>query len=172
VSGRPAPKLRAAAGDGSPRDFTPPPIETAEAVLRLLVDEARARWGEKADRVFIRRLSAKQTSMVRKTLLAPYDPDQITDMIRLLVWDWELARIHCRRWDNDPCQQKHMPSVDDLCFWHQKLVAHLGVGFPSTGAIRGRPESYHKRYIFEKPKPEPSDYPELTEEQLANFQDV
>jgi hypothetical protein len=121
----------------------PPPVDSPEDVLELLRGEIEEKFGAEASRGLPMEITGKQQGQIRNTILRKYEPDVILAMVRVLVWDWEMARMVC-------FPERHTvtyPVLDALLQWTKELAARVSTGFTYTGIRRGAPNSYCALFI-------------------------
>lgn len=148
------PKLVSTAGEGrrsSPQppgatksvEVSPPPPETPEDVLRLLRGEIEKKYGSKACLVMPHELTSKDRGMLRKVILKKFTSNVVIAMIRVLVWDWEVARSTCFPYR----VQMPIPSIESLVQYQEVLSACVTTGLKYDGARRGEWITYASRYL-------------------------
>lgn len=122
-----------------------PPITSPEDVLALLRDEVREKWGQRATRQFPVELApkGKLTRQIESAILRQYTPDVIRDMIRLVVWDWEVARGVCFPFRHDV----PYPDLLALVQYHKELANRIDSGFSHVTGKRGSSNTYKDLFI-------------------------
>jgi hypothetical protein len=122
-----------------------PFIETPEGVLALLRGEVEEKWGKRASRGFPFELAKKGkiSNQIRSAILRQYTPDVIRDMIRLLVWDWEVARGVCFPYRHDV----PFPDLLSLVQYHKELANRVETGFAYPSSKRGSANTYKDLFI-------------------------
>jgi hypothetical protein len=139
-------KLGKLGGPGSRDSVQPQPeIMTNDQtdILCLLAAELRKRFGEEVNPRLPRSLTGKQRGQLKKTIIERFGEDQITKMIRVLVWDWEEVRVGF--WPKTPMVP--MPTVDHLVTFCDVLVQFVDSGVPSTDPARRGRAGYAERYL-------------------------
>jgi hypothetical protein len=123
------------------------PPETPSDVLRLLRDEILEKYGEKNASGVPSALSGKQAGQIKSVLLRKYSPRTVLSMIRLLVWDWEVARQECfpKRFE------MRIPDVDSLVQYATTLASNIGNGFMYGMHQRGTINTYRRLYVRKLP---------------------
>jgi biotin operon repressor len=125
----------------------PPPVEAPEDVLRLLKGEAETRWGKQATHGYAMELSGELRGKVTNVLLRKYPPDVILAMVRLLVWDWEVARGVCFPFRKDV----RYPDLLSLVQYAAELASRIETGFDYMATRRGALNTYHDLFIRKIP---------------------
>jgi hypothetical protein len=152
----PSPALVSAAGDtrrsasGAPGgpdtvQVGPPPPTDPEDVLALLRGEVEEKYGAKAIRGMPMELTRKDRGMVRNVILAKFPPDVVISMVRVLVWDWEVARSECFPFR----PQVPYPTVEALVQYQESLASSVETGLNYSGTRRGAWNTYANRYLKE-----------------------
>ena len=125
-------------------DLGPPPppesFESPDGLLCVLRDEVQDRFGPV--RSYPLELSTKLRGQFKNALIRKYPPDVLLDMIRVLVWDWEVAREVCF-----PGRNTTHPCPLSFVQYAKELAARVDSGFESPGHLRGRRNSYRERFI-------------------------
>jgi hypothetical protein len=124
-------------------EATPPPTWKPEDVLALLRGEIEEKYGAKACRGIPRALTSKQRGMLKNAVLAKFDPDVVISMVRVLVWDWEVARTSCFPYR----AQIRVPTIEALVQYQETLSAAVSTGLKYDGGIRGSWDTYAARYL-------------------------
>lgn len=135
-------------------EVSPPPPERPEDVLRLLRDEIEEKYGAKGIKGLPIDLGRKERGQTRNVLLNKFAPDVVISMIRVLVWDWEVARSTCFPY-------KHgtpFPTFEALIQYQELLSSAVTTGLQYDGANRGARNTYRHRYLkdatpIKKPDP-------------------
>jgi hypothetical protein len=122
-----------------------PPITSPDGVLALLGDEVTEKWGSRAARSFPYELAPKGTitRKIESAILRKYTPDVVRDMIRLLVWDWEVARGVCFPFRPGIAY----PDLDSLVQYHKELASRIETGFVYPSSQRGSLNTYRGLFI-------------------------
>ena len=120
----------------------PPPPKTPDDLLELLRSEVVEKYGAGEAKKIPYELTGEETGKLRNIILTKYDPDVVIDMIRVLVWDWEVVR---NTWPPRP--EDKLPKVSAIWVYHETLSSATGVGFPRTGSQRGGRNTYAARYL-------------------------
>jgi len=133
--------------------YPPPPVDSPEALVQILKDECAEKWGAKSTRGFPIELTGELRGKIRNTILRKHPPDVILAMVRLLVWDWEVARGVCFPYRRD------VPYPDPLAFvqYAKDLAPRIESGFDYSGLHRGVSNTYHRLFVERKPKIETHD---------------
>jgi biotin operon repressor len=126
---------------------TPPPVETPYEVLLLLKGEMESRWGRKGTHHLPMELSGDLSGRIKNVLLSKYPPDVILSMIRLLVWDWQVAREQCFPFRKGA----QYPDVLALIQYAAELAVRIETGFVYTSNYRGAVNTYHDLFIRKIP---------------------
>lgn len=125
-------------------DIESPFIETPEGVYARLRGEICDKWGERSLRTLPNQIpTVKLTNQVKSAILKTYEPDVIRDMIRVLVWDWEVARSECF----PPRVGQQYPCLRSLVQYHASLVARIESGFDYPTSQRGAVNKYHSLFV-------------------------
>lgn len=138
-------------------EVTPPPVETARGLLSLLRGEVESKWGQKATRLLPTdplELPRDLQEKLKSAILNKYSSDVILDLVRLLVWDWEVARGVCFPF------RPTTPYPDPLALvqYHKELATRVNTGFDhSANEHRGKRNTYKWLFIDKKPKADESD---------------
>lgn len=119
----------------------PPPPQTPSDVLELLKWEIEQKYGRDAAES-VRTLSAQEAGQIKRAILSKYSPKVVVGMIRVLVWDWEVARGAC--W---PQTMALYPAIEHLVKYRTVLSGAQTRGFDYTGTRRGTHNTYHSRYL-------------------------
>ncbi len=125
-------------------EAAPPPVETAKDVLSLLYSEILKKYGEVLAEGVPDELGSKERGQVKTCLLTKYSPNVVAKMIRVLVWDWEVARTAC--W---PTSAETIPSIKHLVQYRTALSSNIATGFDYTGSNRGHHRTYARQYLGE-----------------------
>jgi len=154
VEGTLAQAAREATGGPEYVQATPPPPTTPADVLELLWAEVKEKYGEATSRGIDQGLGSKERGQIRKLLLDRFPPDVVMSMVRVLVWDWEVARAACF----PPRRELRIPKIDQLIQYRAWLSAAITTGFDYTGDMRGVAKTYRSRYLEPgSTVPDPSD---------------
>ncbi len=117
------------------------PPQDPIGAFRFFSDESRKKWAD-----------VPSTDPLRKhlkcfrDLLGSYGGETLREMIRLLVWDWEV--IQSLKVGNSvvffPPSASPRPSVQDFFRWHESLSTYVG-----RGVVDGdhRVSEYARRYV-------------------------
>ena len=124
-----------------------PPPETPQDVLALLRGEIEAKYGKKFIRGIPRNLSGKEKTQISRGILAKFDPDVVISMVRVLVWDWEVARSSCFPYR----PQVEIPTIEALVQYQETLASAVQTGLKYDGGIRGTWVTYASRYLKDAP---------------------
>lgn len=117
-------------------------------ILELLRHEIREKYGEAKVLGVDENLSGKEIGQL-KHLLKKHAPEIVIDMIRVLVWDWEIVREKCF-----PRASTPIPSVQYLIWYRAELAGAITEGFEWSGQRRGATKTYRNRYLQSKTKSE------------------
>ena len=96
-----------------------------------------------------------QAGKIKRAILTKYEPKVVLRMIRVLVWDWEVAREVC--WP--PRKEHKFPDVESLVLYRVALSGATITGFDYTGARRGEPNTYYMKYLKDSETTVKSDDP-------------
>lgn len=140
------------AGDEGFISGGPPPLETPKSILLLLRDEVEEKFGVVAVATVTNKLSGKEVRQLKTLIINKYSPEVIISMIRVLVWDWEVAREAC--WPS--AEEVPFPDVKHLIDYRLALSGNTTSGFDYTGRYRGSHDTYANRYLAGK---RPADFP-------------
>jgi len=114
-----------------------------QAVLALLRGEIEEKYGSKPCKDIPYRLTGKLSTQIENIILSIYNPTVVIGMIRVLVWDWEVARTTCFPYR----PQISIPTVEALVQYQETLAAAVSTGLTYTGARRGEWKTYRNRYL-------------------------
>jgi len=120
-----------------------PPTWKPKDVLSLLRGEIEAKYGADAVKVMPMSLTGADSGKVKNALLNKYAPDVVMAMIRVLVWDWEVARTACFPFR----PQVKYPTVEALVQYQETLAAATQTGLNYDGAVRGNRKTFASRYL-------------------------
>lgn len=144
---------------GKPPDGTkvvgassPPPFK-AKAVLALLRGESEAKYGASVCKDMPFTLNGKQRTQVENVLLNVYTPSTVISMVRLLVWDWEVARSSIFPYK----PQLKLPTIEALVQYQETLASSVSTGLRYDGTKRGNWNTYKARYLDTASPTEPDD---------------
>ena len=126
-------------------EASPPAPESPEAVLALLRGEVEAKFGAGACRGMPLNLNGKDRGMVTNAVLGKYAPDVVIAMIRVLVWDWEIARSSIFPYR----PQVKIPTIESLVQYQETLASAVDTGLKYSGASRGVWKTYASRYLVD-----------------------
>jgi len=120
------------------KDLQPKEPETPMDIARYLSDEIKKKW---PNAIIPDQLSGKHQSQL-KMMLQEYTPQNIREMIRLLVWDFETIK-------NDkaffpPSSHLEYPWLDQLYNYRFSLAPSIGKGITNGTS---RISLYNQRYI-------------------------
>jgi hypothetical protein len=138
--------LRTASGDPhctNEVEVSPPPPHEPEDVLRLLRGEIEEKYGSRACRGIPHDLTKKQRGQLRNAILKKFTPDVVISMIRVLVWDWEVARTTCFPFRH----QAPIPTIEAFVQYQEILSSAVTTGLKYDGARRGEWNTYSSRYL-------------------------
>jgi len=130
-------------GETFAEEPTPRPPETPEDVLALLRGEVEAKYGPSSCRSLPRKLTGVQRGKIQRAILDAYDADVVIALVRILVWDWEVARTVCFPYRHDA----DVPPVDALPQYHAQLAAAISSGLNYNGVNRGTQRTYAWKYL-------------------------
>lgn len=133
-------------GPGSLQSEQPHPeimTDDQQSILFELHAELRKRFGPEIEPTLPKALSAKQRGQLKKSIQSLYGGEQITKMIRVLVWDWEEIRVSF--WPRMPAQR--YPNIQALVVFAEQLVQLTETGAPSTSPERRGRSGYAARYL-------------------------
>lgn len=126
----------------------PPPVETPEDLVWLLKGEIQRKWSDEHALVgFAEELSGKLRGQLTNTILRKYTADVILKMVRVLVWDWEVARGVCFPFKKD----LRYPTTESLVQYAGELAARINTGFDYMATRRGALNTYHDLFIRKIP---------------------
>lgn len=128
-------------------EASPPPPNSPEAILRLLWAETRAKYGEDAASTMPLGLTAKDKKNLQRVVIDRYEPRVVLDMIRLLVWDWEVIRVTCF----PPREEVNYPLPEHLVLYRESLGGNTTTGYARVENLRGEARTYASRYLSNKP---------------------
>jgi hypothetical protein len=132
-------------------DVTPTSAKSPEDVLRLLRAEIKEKYGSDAARRTPVSLSGRLKAMVRSVLIDRYEPQVVTSMIRVLVWDWEIARVSCFPFR----PQVKTPTIESLVQYQETLASVIDSGFSYTGGMRGAWDTYARKFLANVSREDP-----------------
>lgn len=121
-------------------------VESPTGLLRRLRDEVERRWGARALRGFPSEITPKLAGQIKGVILGRYSPDVIEDMIRLVVWDWEVARGECFPFR----KEDRYPSLLALIQYAEVLAGKITTGFLYPSHSRGAVNTYRDLFIEKK----------------------
>lgn len=124
-------------------EVSPPPPKRPEDVLRLLRDEIDEKYGSKGVKGLLIELSPKEKKQASNVLLSRFAPDVVISMIRVLVWDWEVARSTCFPYRHGT----PFPTFEALIQYQELLSSAVTTGLKRDGANRGIRNTYRRRYL-------------------------
>jgi hypothetical protein len=87
---------------------------------------------------------------IRNTILRKYPPDIVLAMLRVLVWDWEIARTTIFPFR----PERPIPLVENLVQYAADLAAATSTGLSYRGDRRGAVNTYRDRFLEQKEKVE------------------
>jgi len=122
----------------------PPVLKGPESVLELLRVEVGAKFGKRAAKSVPLELTKVLRGQVTNVILRKYEPEIVLAMIRLLVWDWEVARGVC--WP--PQKDAKIPDVLSLVKWAGDLATRLESGFKMPSRSRGKHNTYKNLFVL------------------------
>ena len=93
-------------------------------------------------------LTGKQRGQIKNTILRKFPPDVVLNLVRLLVWDWEIAKRECFPFRHSV----PIPPIDALIQYRETLASAVSTGLSYTGDFRGAENTYRHRYIEGKEK--------------------
>lgn len=118
--------------------------DTPQAILERLRTEIREKYGDREASGVDRALSGKEIGQL-KTVLKKHDPQVILNMIRLLVWDWEVVReAHF-----PTAKGVSLPAIKHLIRYRTELASNIDYGYEWSGQQRGASKTYRNRYRAE-----------------------
>jgi hypothetical protein len=131
---------------------SPPPFK-AKDVLALLRGESESKYGADvcADMPF--NLNGKQRTQVENVLLNVFKPATVISMVRLLVWDWEVARSSIFPYK----PHAKLPTIEALIQYQETLASSVSTGLRYDGTKRGNWNTYKSRYLSDTGPTEPDD---------------
>lgn len=139
-------KLGKLGGSGSPESVQPRPefvTDDADGIFAELNSELRLRHGEQINAMLPATLSKKERGQFRNLIQNRFNSTQLTNMVRVLVWDWEeIRQIGFPRMPRQP-----YPNVNALVLYADLLVQHVLTGVPSADAARRGRSGYAERYL-------------------------
>jgi len=118
-------------------------LDDADNLLYELHSEMKKRHGEGISILLPRMITTKERAQLKKVLQVRYTPEQITRMIKVLVWDWEEVRV--ATWPKLGSQP--LPDLNALILFHAFLVQHILSGVPSVDPARRGRVGYASRYV-------------------------
>jgi len=124
-------------------EIDPPALSGPESVLELLRIEVEVKFGKRASEGLPRELTKELRGQITNKILRKYVPHIVQSMIRLLVWDWEVARETCWPFRKDA----HIPEPLALVQYAEELSARLGSGFRRPSRSRGKHNTYKNLFI-------------------------
>jgi hypothetical protein len=125
----------------------PPALKQPQDVLALLRGEIEEKYGSKSCVSIPLQLTGKERSQVRSVILGRYAPSVVIGMIRVLVWDWEVARTTCFPFRH----QSPIPTVEALVQYQETLASAVTTGLKYDGSRRGEWNTYSARYLKNDP---------------------
>lgn len=131
-----------------------PPIDSVSAVQALFRSEVEAKYGSDALRQLPARVGGKLKTQITKVVLDQYEPEVVRSMVRLLVWDWEIARMKCFPFR----PEVPVPRLEALVQWTSDLAGTINTGFKYDANLRGRRKTYANRYLKEAVKEKHRDF--------------
>ncbi len=125
---------------------TPPPVsppKTPEDVLQLLHDEIVGKYGSTMALGVPMGVTKQDIGQLKNCILTKYRPDAVLAMVRVLVWDWEVARssIFPKK------EQQRLPALGDLVRYRDALAGAIATGLIRTGNYLGERKSYSAKYV-------------------------
>ena len=125
---------------------TPPPVsppDTPEDVLQLLHDEFVEKYGSTMARGVPLGVSKQEIGQLKTCILSKYRPEVVLAMVRVLVWDWEVARssIFPKK------EQQRLPALGDLVRYRDALAGSIATGLIRSGNFLGDRKSYSAKYV-------------------------
>jgi len=121
----------------------PPPPTQPDAVVQLLRDEVKDKYGPEAAATLPIDIGSKQRGQIRRGILQRYEATIVIKMIRLLVWDWEVARVSCF----PPKGDIPYPTVEALIQYKEKLAPLVNSGFRYPRWMSGERRRYRDIYL-------------------------
>lgn len=129
------------------------PLPTkAKHVLAHLRGEIEAKYGPKGVKGLPFRVTGAQKGQIENTLLNVYEADVVVSIIRVLVWDWEIARRTFF-----PYHSEDFPTIEALVQYREKLAPAVTTGLRYEGGMRGTWNTYRSRYLKDEGPQEPDD---------------
>jgi len=117
-------------------------LQTPTDVLRLLRGEVEKKFGEDGLRGLPLKLSGKEAGQIKQGLLDKFSTETVESIVRLLVWDWEVAKTECF-----PPRDFPYPALEALVKYIDQLAPRIGQGFVYKGAKRGATNTYSQVYL-------------------------
>jgi hypothetical protein len=124
-------------------EASPPVPSKPEDVLALLRGEIEAKYGARSCRGIPLNLTRKDRGSLRNSILNKYAGDVVICMVRVLVWDWEVARATIFPYRT----QVKIPTVEAMVQYQETLAAAIETGLKYDGGIRGTWTTYANRYL-------------------------
>jgi len=124
---------------------TGPPVWKPKDVLALLRGEVEAKFGAGGCRGMPLNLTKVDQAKIQNTVLNKYSPDTVISMVRVLVWDWEIARASIFPFR----PQVRIPTIESLVQYQETLASVVDTGLKYTGASRGVWKTYASRYLVD-----------------------
>ena len=119
------------------RPARPIPPTSSASVFAAFKDEVQKRWPTASVPV---NMTGKVAGRLNKEIVRVYEPTDVIEMIRVLVWDWESIRGAV--WPYRPSQPH--PCAENLADYASTLVGCIGKGH--TGDAEHRVSKYRERY--------------------------
>ena len=116
--------------------------KTPQDVLELLRVEVERKFGAKAAFGVPTRLTGKDAKTVRDVVLNTFPTEGVIALVRLLVWDWEVARETCY-----PPRSYPIPTIESLVRYIDDLSSRLSTGFVYQGSLRGSVNTYSDIFL-------------------------
>lgn len=108
--------------------------KTAAEVFYSFCSEVKSRW---PDARFASMAAPKDLKRVKTDVMC-HEPDNVVEMIKILVWDWEVVRKSC--WPKQP--NRPVPAFENLWRYAADLSSAIGKGFTDWDS---RSSSYANR---------------------------
>jgi len=102
----------------------------------------KRKFGEQAAFGVPTRLTGKDAKTVQDVVLNTFPTEAVIALVRLLVWDWEVARETCY-----PPRSYPIPTIENLVQYVNELSARLSTGFVYLGSHRGASNTYSDIYL-------------------------
>lgn len=99
--------------------------------------EVRKRWPEAK---FPNDMTGKDRKQLRLSIL-DYEPEDVVEMIKVLVWDWEAVRCNCFPF----MKNRPIPTIENLWKYHHDLFSCIGIGMTDTR--ESRVSNYKRKYV-------------------------